>query len=546
MSKKVLALHGLKFNPFSSQLPTDALWISPPIESFCWRIEHQIGEGGFALVTGDPGTGKSAALRLLSDRLARVRDLAVGVLTRPQASLADFYRELGHLFGVALSPHNRWASAKVLREKWLQHQDTSLARPVLLVDEAQENDLPRLVQAFVLRESAWDKWAARDAATEWGEKWWFADAAAVRANDFNLSSAGRYRPMSHAQVEHRDPRELLDELAAIEVEIAAEVAALQRCSIGEASMTVVSVGDLMLSDESGFACSKTKLVSEGLPHLRPFNITGDGSLDLTQLYRVPTSEAPASKRELLPGDVLFVDLLARADGIVRLRREVQQKAAELIPAIFISAIFIDMFGDPTANPRAWPRQPLSAVAEVISGVAKGRKLAPSEVVELPYMRVANVKDSYLDLAEVKTIEIRRSEVEKLLIRHGDLLMTEGGDPDKLGRAALWSGEIETCVYQNHVFKVRRDRARLSPAYLRTLAGSAYGKAYFLSVAKKTTGIASINKTQLCAFPVPLPPLPLQRAFEHRVQSAESILKQQAEALRKATATFNALLSQAFH
>ena len=141
MSKKLLGLYGLKFNPFSSQVPTDALWTSPPIEDFCWRIEHQVGEGGFALVTGDPGTGKSAALRLLAERLARVRDLTVGVLTRPQASLADFYRELGHLFGVALSPHNRWASAKVLREKWLQHQDTSLVRPVLLVDEAQEMGL---------------------------------------------------------------------------------------------------------------------------------------------------------------------------------------------------------------------------------------------------------------------------------------------------------------------------------------------------------------------------------------------------------------------
>lgn len=233
-----------------------------------------------------------------------------------------------------------------------------------------------------------------------------------------------------------------------------------------------------------------------------------------------------------------VDLLTRAEGIVRLRREAQQKAAELIPAIFV-----DMFGDPATNPQVWPRQPLSTVAEVISGVAKGRKLAPSVAVELPYMRVANVKDGYLDLAEVKTIEIKRSEVEKLLIRPGDLLMTEGGDPDKLGRAALWAGEIEACVHQNHVFKVRSDRARLSPAYLRTLAGSAYGKAYFLSVAKKTTGIASINKTQLSAFPVPLPPLPLQRAFERRVQSAESILNQQAEALNKATATFDAILSQ---
>ncbi len=256
--------------------------------------------------------------------------------------------------------------------------------------------------------------------------------------------------------------------------------------------------------------------------------------------RVPTSFLEEALIPVPPLDEQrrIVDLLARAEGIVRLRREAQQKAAELIPAIFI-----DMFSDPATNPQAWPRHPLSAVAEVISGVAKGRKLDPGEAIELPYMRVANVKDGYLDLAEVKTIEIKRGEVEKLLIRPGDLLMTEGGDPDKLGRAALWAGELEACVHQNHVFKVRSDRARLSPAYLRALAGSAYGKAYFLSVAKKTTGIASINKTQLSAFPVPLPPLALQRAFERRVQSAESILTQQVEALNKATAAFDAILSQ---
>ncbi len=235
-----------------------------------------------------------------------------------------------------------------------------------------------------------------------------------------------------------------------------------------------------------------------------------------------------------------VDLLSRAEGIVHLRREAERKAAELIPAIFI-----EMFGDPTTNPDTWPRQPLSAAAEVISGVAKGRKLEPGEAVELPYMRVANVKDGYLDLTEVKTIEIKRSEVEKLLIRPGDLLMTEGGDPDKLGRAALWAGEIEACVHQNHVFKVRSDHARLSPAYLRALAGSHYGKAYFLSVAKKTTGIASINKTQLSAFPVPLPPLPLQRTFERRVMAVESILSQQVDAAEKAKASFQSLLSSAF-
>ena len=136
--KKLHALFNLKFNPFSSQVPTEALWSSPAIESFCWRIENQVGEGGFALAIGDPGTGKSAALRILAGRLAARGELLTGELTRPQASLADFYRELGDLFGVALSPHNRWAGAKVLREKWLAHIDASLYRPVLLVDNAEE------------------------------------------------------------------------------------------------------------------------------------------------------------------------------------------------------------------------------------------------------------------------------------------------------------------------------------------------------------------------------------------------------------------------
>lgn len=242
----------------------------------------------------------------------------------------------------------------------------------------------------------------------------------------------------------------------------------------------------------------------------------------------------------LPNQQRAIDLLTRAEGIVRLRREAQSKATELIPAIFI-----DMFGDPAANPKGWPKMPLSDVAEVISGATKGRRLSPEEAIELPYMRVANVKDGHLDLSEVKTIEIKRTEVSRLLIKPGDLLMTEGGDPDKLGRAALWAGEVDRCVHQNHVFKVRTDRTQLSPTFLRSLAGSSYGKAYFLSVAKKTTGIASINKTQLSAFPVVAPPLPLQNAFESRVQAVESISRQQTFALDTAQATFNALLAQAF-
>jgi type II secretory pathway predicted ATPase ExeA len=138
MNKRLLNLYSLKFNPFSSQLPATALWVTPQVQSFCWRIEHQVGEGGFALTVGDPGVGKSAALRILSEHLQGLRDLCVGILTRPQAKTADFYRELGHLFGVSLSPSNRWHSSKSLREKWLAHIEATVYRPVLIIDEAQE------------------------------------------------------------------------------------------------------------------------------------------------------------------------------------------------------------------------------------------------------------------------------------------------------------------------------------------------------------------------------------------------------------------------
>lgn len=139
MNRKLIALYGLKFNPFTPEIPTEALYSHPSLSNFCWRIEHTfIREGGFALISGDPGTGKSVALRILVTQLTQVRDVQVGVLTHPSAKLADFYRELGDIFSVPLNVNNRWHSFKHLRERWLHHLETTLCRPVLLIDEAQE------------------------------------------------------------------------------------------------------------------------------------------------------------------------------------------------------------------------------------------------------------------------------------------------------------------------------------------------------------------------------------------------------------------------
>ena len=139
MNNKLLALYGLKWNPFSPDLPTEAVHVTVKVERFYWRIEQAlIREGGFALITGDPGTGKSVALRLLAERLGLLRDISVGAIVHPSGNLADFYREMGDLFGVELKPHNRWGGFKGLRERWLSHLEGTLLRPVLLIDEAQE------------------------------------------------------------------------------------------------------------------------------------------------------------------------------------------------------------------------------------------------------------------------------------------------------------------------------------------------------------------------------------------------------------------------
>lgn len=138
MNQKLLATYGLKFHPFRPDVPIEALYTPPAVDAFARRVELAAGDGGFVMISGEPGTGKSVALRLIAQRLRALRDVVVGTVDHPQSRVSDFYRELGDIFGVPFPPHNRWAGFKALRTRWGEHISTTLMRPVLVIDEAQE------------------------------------------------------------------------------------------------------------------------------------------------------------------------------------------------------------------------------------------------------------------------------------------------------------------------------------------------------------------------------------------------------------------------
>jgi len=134
----IRSLYGLKYNPFLPDLPPEALFTIPGTKNFANRVHHMAAQGGFALITGDPGLGKSKTLQQIALGLEQIPDLTVRVMQRPQSSLGDFYRELGELFNVGLSPANRYGGFKALRSRWQSHCQSTLLKPVLLIDEAQQ------------------------------------------------------------------------------------------------------------------------------------------------------------------------------------------------------------------------------------------------------------------------------------------------------------------------------------------------------------------------------------------------------------------------
>lgn len=233
-------------------------------------------------------------------------------------------------------------------------------------------------------------------------------------------------------------------------------------------------------------------------------------------------------------------ILDKVDALRRLRRRVVDLSAQ-VP----QSLFVQMFGAAEANPKRWKSVALSEVCEIASGLTKGRKEPIGALRCVPYLAVANVQDHALDLLAVKSIEASEEEIARLRLRNGDLVLTEGGDPDKLGRGTIWRDELPEVIHQNHIFRVRPDRREVNPTYLNYLIGSRYGKRYFLRSAKQTTGIASINKTQLSEFPVLAPPLALQEQFEAEISRLAKARCRGIEALNTTNSLFASLQHRTF-
>jgi type I restriction enzyme S subunit len=210
------------------------------------------------------------------------------------------------------------------------------------------------------------------------------------------------------------------------------------------------------------------------------------------------------------------------------------------------SIFIDMFGDPATNPKRWPDgHTLDEFAEIVSGIAKGRRLNGVSTRVVPYLAVVNVQKRALDLSVAKTIAATESEIEKLRLAPGDLLLTEGGDADKLGRGTLWNNELPECIHQNHIFRVRITADTLRPTFLNWLVSSSRGRQYFLRSAKQTTGIASINMTQLRQFPVLLPPTEDQDRFASCISVIDRLKTSHRKSLDSLDALFFSVRNSAF-
>ena len=282
---------------------------------------------------------------------------------------------------------------------------------------------------------------------------------------------------------------------------------------------------VVLKPEGQVDAAYFKHLFKSVPYIAALRATGDfirdgQDLNYTNFCGVDLPLVPLPEQAAIGR---FLDWAnGQLDRTIRAKRKTIALLAEQMQSITQQAVScgtdstvqlrpsgIQLFGE---IPQHWEVRPLKAVSVIQSGVTLGKDYGSQQTREFPYLRVANVQAGFVNLSVVKKIRVPIAEARRSTVAVGDVLMTEGGDPDKLGRGCVWDGQVSPCLHQNHVFAVRPDQQRLEPRFLSAFMGTNSARAYFQSTAKQTTNLASTNKTKIGRLQVPLPPIDEQRAI----------------------------------
>ena len=247
----------------------------------------------------------------------------------------------------------------------------------------------------------------------------------------------------------------------------------------------------------------------------------------------PLDEQTAIVRYLDESDEKIQAYISAKERLIALLEEQRQAIIHqavtrgLDPKVKLKPSGVEWLGD---IPEHWERTRLKRVATIQAGITLGKEYKGEELIERPYLRVANVQSGHLDLSEITTVRVTQAEIHRTTLQIGDVLMTEGGDIDKLGRGCMWLGEVEGCLHQNHVFAVRPYRENLDPSFLMALMETAHGRNYFYSTAKQTTNLAATNRTTLGEFPMYLPEVGEQQTIADYILAKG---EEQTNAIRRA-------------
>ena len=235
----------------------------------------------------------------------------------------------------------------------------------------------------------------------------------------------------------------------------------------------------------------------------------------------------------------IVDLLSRAEGIVRLRREAQRKAAELVPALFV-----DMFGDPASNPKGWQVARIGDLGRVQLGRQRAPKYQTGRFTR-PYVRVANVFEDRIDTNDLLSMDFDGRDFAQYRLGYGDILLNEGQSIELVGRPAMWRNEVEDCCFQNTLVRFQPNKEMLLPEFALAAMLNYYRSGALSKISSKTSNVAHLGASRFANMTLFTPPIALQRQFAAKADAIRAIAAQQTAALATAQATFDALLHQSF-